>query len=143
MYSRYSNSVGFTLIEIIAIFAMLSVISLIFMSFNLSDSIEPCKEVDIAKSHLRYVRSLALSNDSISWGIRFSTNSYELQKAGSATTFPLPGEISSTHKLPPGIIISPVTITFDQKGSVSSSDTKVQFSGGNEITIIKSTGFIP
>ncbi len=143
MYSRYSNSIGFTLIEVISIFTMLSVISLIFMSFNLFDSTEPGKEIDIAKSHLRYARSAALSNDSVSWGIRFSTGSYELQKAGIATTFPLPGESSSTHTLPPGISITPVTITFDQKGAVSSSDTKVQFSGGSEITIIKNTGFIP
>ena len=145
MYSRYSNSIGFTLIEIISILTMISVISLILLSFNLSDGTELGKEIDIAKTHLRYARYMALSNDNISWSIKFSEDSYQLQKAGIATTFPLPGESSSTHTLPPGISIInfPVTITFDGKGSAATSDQTVHFSDGSEINIIKNTGFIP
>ena len=145
MFDRYSKNIGFTLIEIISVLTLISVISLILLSSPLSDNTELGKEVDIAKAHLRYAQSMALSNNSISWGIRFSATAYTLFKIkeGISTDELLPGQDSVIYKLPQGITITAVTITFDEKGSVSSPDTTVQFSGGNNISIVKNTGFIP
>lgn len=145
MFERYSKNIGFTLIEIISVLTIISVISLILLSSALSDNTELSKEMDIAKAHLRYARSMALSNDDISWGIRFSGNTYTLFKIkeGIPTDELLPGQNSANYTLPQGISISSITITFDKNGSVSSPDTTVEFSDGNKITIVKNTGFIP
>ncbi len=145
MFDRYSKNIGFTLIEIISVLTLISVISLILLSSYLSDNTELGKEVDIAKARLRYARSKALSDDGITWGIDFSDNTYKLFKIkdGIPTDELLPGQDSVIYKLPQGITITAVTITFDEKGSVSSPDTTVQFSGGNNISIVKNTGFIP
>ena len=123
---------------------MISVISLILLSSALSDNTEFGKEVDIAKAHLRYARSKALSDDGITWGIDFSINTYKLfkKKGTDITDELLPGQSSANYTLPQGISTSPVNITFDEKGSVSSPDTTVEFSDGNKITIIRNTGFI-
>ncbi len=144
MFERYVKNIGFTLIEIISVLTMICVISLILLSSALSDNTELGKEIDIAKAHLRYAQSMALSNDTISWGIRFSGNTYTLFKIkdGISTDEFLPGQSSANYTLPQGISIIPVTITFDKKGSVSSTDTTVEFAGGNKITIIRNTGFI-
>jgi len=148
MSIRLSNTQGFTLIEIISVLAMIGILSAIILSFNVTDSVELSKETDIVRTHLRYARYMALSNDAYSWGIQFSANSYTFfkQPGGLITPVILPGESSDIRHLPPGISITSVTITFDEKGSAGISDQIVQLSDGSgrveNITITQKTGFI-
>jgi MSHA pilin protein MshC len=150
MSIRFSNRHGFTLIEIISVLTMISLLGAIVLSLNVADRTELSKEVDIVKTHLRYARYMALSNDVYLWGIQFSGNSYTFFKQLDGVMPPvitpaiLPGESSDIRHLPPGITIAPVTIIFNKKGSATTSDP-IQLSDGNgsvDITITQNTGFI-
>ncbi len=145
MSIRLSNTQGFTLIEIISVLAMIGILSAIVLSFNVTtDSAELSKEADIVRTHLSYARYMALSNDVYSWGIQFSGTSYSLFKQ-PGTKVILPGENSDIRHLPPGITITSVTITFNEKGSAAASDQIIQLSDVSrsvDITITQNTGFI-
>lgn len=148
MSIRFSNRHGFTLIEIISVLSMIGILGAIVLSLNVADRTELSKEADIVRTHLRYARYMALSNDLYSWGIEFSPTSYSLfkQLGGVTTKVILPGESADTRNLPPGISIVSVTITFNEKGSAATSDQIVQISDGSgkteQIIITQNTGFI-
>ncbi|MCX6224406.1 MAG: type II secretion system protein [Bacteroidia bacterium] len=130
-------------------------------------------EVDTLKGHLRYAQYLAMNDIYTSdatapgyatrtqWGINITgTTSYNLVKyvggASVAHTFTLPGDSSATHTFesPVTAMVTTALVLFDEWGSpYSDTATKLPGTssitiatlnpGGQAITIIPETGFIP
>ena len=147
------NNSGNTLIEIISVFLLISIISVYILSNGIDIGKELESEVEIVKSHLRYVQYLALTNDNKNkWSIKFSDTGYTLLKK-NIETINLPNEDSAVHTLQPGLkIILPLnipvnkTISFDKWGSPFPNNTyKITISDGisnKKFEIIKNTGAI-
>jgi len=136
---------GFTLIEMIAVLVVLGIIAAVAVAAILSQaSFALYSEVDILKSHLRFVQYRALSDD-VPWSVTFGGNSYTVLRDGATWPHSLPNDDSSTHQLPSGYSVSGSTVTYDEWGSPGISDVSVTLSGGGEshtIRITKNTGFI-
>ena len=136
---------GFTLVETIAVIVVLGITAVVAVGMILSQaSFALYSEVDILKSHLRFVQYRALSDDT-SWSVTFEGNSYTVLRDGVTWPHNLPNEDSSTHELPSGHSVSGSTVTFDEWGSPGNSDVSVTLSGGGgsrTVRITKNTGFI-
>ncbi|MCK9276011.1 MAG: prepilin-type N-terminal cleavage/methylation domain-containing protein [Syntrophales bacterium] len=136
---------GFTFIEIIAVIVVLGIVAVVAVGVVLSQaSFALYSEMDILKSHLRFVQYRALS-DNVPWSVRFDGNSYTVLRDGEVWPHSLPNEDSSTHALPSGYSVSGTTVIFDEWGSPGDSDISITLSGGGgsqSIRITKHTGFI-
>jgi type II secretory pathway pseudopilin PulG len=135
---------GFTVIEIIAIFVIVGIVSAVAISrINSTADYGRIVEFDKVKSHLRYAQSRAIRTNS-NWGINFSTsNTYWLFQTVSTNKILFVGEASNSVTLSKLSITSALpTITFDSFGSPGAADVIVTTSGGN-ITVTANTGFIP
>lgn len=134
---------GFTLIEIIAVFILMGVLSAIAVShsnnFGLDADVRGAAEV--VKNHLRYTQAKAMNSD-VSWGLNFASSTYTLQNASSVTAA-LPGD------LPQGMSFASTVnpLMFENRwGSPGSATITVTVSKGGTsqtITVTKNTGFIP
>jgi len=137
---------GFTLLEVIAVFVVIGLLSAVAMSriFSAKDY-SVIAEADILKSHLRYVHMRSLS-DVGTWGMSFNGSSYTALQDGNPATIILPNENSATHTLPDGITVSGSTVTFDEWGSPGTSPVSITVSkdGATVETIVITayTGFI-
>ena len=158
------GSRGFTLIEVITILVIMGILSAVVISrMGSTSTYSLASEVDILKTHLRYVQYRAMS-DSVTWGMSFtggSNSSYSLRVDKAATTSSLPNENSSTpwtHNLPPGITITTedgagTAIDFNEWGNpvdgsdkLLTSDYLISLSDSSStqtVRITQNTGFIP
>ena len=144
---------GFTMIEIIAVLVIISVLAAVAVTkIGSTQRYSALAEADILKAYLRYVNFRALS-DIGTWGMRFDGTSYTMLRNGSAATYNLPNENSSTHTMPDGITVAGDTVIFDEwgtpvnaSGSPVTENITINIAAGGEtipITITKNTGFIP
>jgi prepilin-type N-terminal cleavage/methylation domain-containing protein len=147
------NNRGFTLIEVIAVLIIIGIITAIAVSRDLSTDKELYSQADMVQMHLRFAHLKALQDDTATWGIAFSGNSYALNKNNGATTIHLPSESSSSHSFPAGITITNTTVIFDKWGipvdslgnPVADIELTLSQSGSTPISILvtANTGFIP
>lgn len=86
-----------------AILLILSVMAGLVVIRGNEDDLNLAAEMEILKSHVRYVRHLALVNDVNSWEIRFGTDRYALYRNGSPAGLAFPNEATSTRILRPSI----------------------------------------
>jgi hypothetical protein len=100
------KSEGFSLFELLAILLILSVLAGFVVIRGNEDELNLAAEMQILKSHIRYVRHLALVNDVHSWEIRFGTDRYALYRNGSPAGLAFPNEAASTRRLGTGISLS-------------------------------------
>ncbi|WP_124326667.1 pilus assembly FimT family protein [Desulfonema ishimotonii] len=148
---------GFTLVELIAVLLILSVAGVFIGEYKPSHNANLVGEIEIIKSHLRYIRYLALSNDSKSWKIYFTDNSYIVYEKTSDEPLMLPNEDSAPRFLSPGLTVELSQnggaeivdhIIFDKWGSPADHMTyqvKVSDTASGEyrlFRITKNTGFI-
>lgn len=137
---------GFTLMEVIAILIIIGITLAVAMNRVISTQSELISELDIVKSHLRYVQLKALNSDTGTWGISFSANSYTLQYNGAAATISLPSEDSNTHTFSSGVTMTgSQTVTYTSWGSPGAANVSLTLSQGGETrttTITAGTGFI-
>lgn len=156
MNVRTRDDRGFTIIEIVVVLLVLGIISAaVVMSSDYSTgSYELSLEVEIIKAHLRYAQARAMNSDSI-WGVKFYKTGaetyydlFQLDDENNETSFLLPGEETAPAELPEGIVVSAVTVYFDEWGRPYSalpfgSISDVNITVDTEmITIVENTGFI-
>ncbi len=151
------NRHAFMLIELIAVLMMMAILCVFILSRDPDNSIKLSAESDILRSHLRYVRNLALSDDSGDWQFELmGTNAYKLTDNNSGDVL-LPGESSAVHTLPDAFTLEISRddgidpggkIVFDSWGSppggTGYSLTLTDSSSGKSriIRIVKHTGFV-
>lgn len=137
---------GFTLVEVIVILIIIGIITAVAINRVISTQHELISEVDTVKSHLRYVQVKALNDDTGTWGISFSANSYTLQYNGAAAAIHLPSEDSNTHTYSSGVTMTtPGTVTYNSWGSPGTSNISLTLSRSGAtgtMTIYAGTGFI-
>lgn len=148
-----SSEKGFSLIEAIAVIVVLGIL-FAYLFFHSTSNNNLHTEVDMLKSHLRYVQYIALCGDgTYRWRITIDagTNSYTFSRltvaTGATENFSLPGEISNTHTLASGVTVTAGagTINFNEWGSSGSNNITVTLSQGGtsaSIIITRNTGFI-
>lgn len=143
------KTVGFTMIEAIAVLLLLGILSTVIVSsYGAIDSNALVAEEATLKGHLRFAQLRAM-NDQVSWGIRLRANRYILLRNGVPAPSDLPGEDSRTHRFPTGISITlgaRTTVIFDQWGSPGPINRTITLSSGMDsraIPIARNTGFIP
>jgi len=147
---------GFTLIEACVVLLLLGVVAIIAIP-KIHDFSKVSAELEILKSHLRYVQFKAMNDDvnNYSWGLRVSGDSYTLICTPSCANVPnLPNETSSTHTPVAGVSITYgfSSIVYNLWGSPSvdgetpATDViTINISDGmitKTITVIPNTGFI-
>jgi prepilin-type N-terminal cleavage/methylation domain-containing protein len=135
---------GFTLIEVLAVLLVLAVIMTVILTRTPSINRDAYAQAAIIRGHLRFAQSLAMGNNTESWGITFTPNSYTLFLNGSPAGVPLPNDSTSTHNLPAGVTITGGVgaILFDEWGSPG-PDTITVTVNTEPITVTRLTGFIP
>ena len=155
------NPSGFSTIEIICVLVILGILSAaVVPRMSSTKAYDTAMEIEILKNHLRYAQSRAMSHNE-TWGMSITSNSYTLRKNGSAATTNLPNEDSPTHALNSGVSITSGNqiVDFDSLGNPGNADIVITFSnpeggspgcgswgsahtGGYQITITRTTGFV-
>ena len=138
---------GFTLIEVIAVLALISILGAIAVNRFSANPAALVGETAILKNHLRFAQMKAM-NDNVSWGIDFASGSYSLLENGAAASVNLPGEGLTSHTFSGGVTVSSsvVPVNFDSWGSPGGSNIAITVTDGanaRSITITANTGFIP
>jgi len=132
------------MIEVLAVLLVLAVIMTVILTRTPSIERDAYAQSALIRSHLRFAQSLAMGDNTESWGITFTPNSYTLFMNGSPADIPLPNDSSSTHNLPDSVSITGGvgTVLFDEWGSPG-PDNIIITVGPESIVITRLTGFIP
>jgi len=153
---------GFTLLELVAVLAVLGVLALVAAS-RFSNTLDAQVEADALRMALRYAQSRAMA-DVYTWGISFTSGSYTLVK-GESSTAVLPGQGGERRNMPDGVSLSwnfaaGNTVYFDWRGQpvvtaiatigntaepATAPQTITFRQGGQDtvVTITPYTGFVP
>lgn len=127
-----SGRQGFTLIELIAVLAIISIFTAIAAtsSINITGQSELAAQVALVKSHIHFAQMMAMESN-VPWGIDFSGSSYMLKENGSAAASFFPDTGSNTYTLPAGITLSTSSsqLEFDEWGSPGPNDTTITLTG--------------
>lgn len=140
MVSLTLKQKGFTLIEVIAVLALIGILTVVIVGRSRNDDAALYGAREIVKSHLRYAQIKAMNSD-VSWGINFSANSYTLEdNSSNLASFPgeMPDSISYSSTINP--------VLFDQRGSPGGSTVTITLTKGSSTTniiVTRNTGFIP
>ena len=135
---------GFTMIEVLAVLLVLAVIMTVILTRTPSIERDAYAQAAVIRSHLRFAQSLAMGNNTESWGLTFTPRSYTLLLNGSPADLPLPNDTSSTHNLPDSVSIMDGigTVLFDEWGSPGPDSITITVNT-ESIVIARLTGFIP
>ena len=135
---------GFTMIEVLAVLLVLAVIMTVILTRTPSIERNAYAQAAVIRSHLRFAQSLAMGNNTESWGLTFTPRSYTLLLNGSPADLPLPNDTSSTHNLPDSVSITDGigTVLFDEWGSPGPDSITITVNT-ESIVIARLTGFIP
>jgi prepilin-type N-terminal cleavage/methylation domain-containing protein len=161
MNRRKCQNLGFTLLEVMVVVALIGIIGAIVFSRLQNIQADLIGQTAAIKAHLRYAQARSMNSDSI-WGIRFASNIYWLFNNGDINQHVvLPGADSDPIDLTAlGITIAQggsgsFTVAFDDLGRPSSDPDGDPISGtdlilavgkGSEnlnLTVTANTGFIP
>jgi len=146
LHKKKGDNRGFTFIEIIAILVIIGIISAIAVSRVGVTQQDLISQADIVKAHLRFAQLKAMQDDTASWSIVFTGNSYTLYNNANPATINLPSESSNGHSLTSGVTITnPSTVNFDGWGSPGTTNIPITLSDGSTtatITVAANTGYI-
>ena len=153
MIADHRNNKGYTMVEMLIVLILIGLISAIVFSRSYESNAGLVGEVALLKAHLRFVQSLAMADNTKTWGLRIESNKYTLREDGSDSGYNLPDTDSSVRMIPSNTKVSITsvapnnTITFDEWGSPGPQTYTVTLSDGanpaRTITVTKNTGFIP
>lgn len=149
----YSESNGFSLLEMVMVLVLLSILTVVVLSRHIS-GVELSANTQVLAAHIRYAQLHSMNTDQ-SWGITYDDveNAYWLFANGNTgSPIPLPGQTTAKVSLDTeGISISPpFELSFDGWGRPSSDAagtgtlTLTLTKPGHideKIEIIKETGF--
>ena len=137
----------FTLIEAVAVFAVLAVLSAVVIGrgFGGRPSLEA--ETALLRSNLRYAQTRAMSDTASAWSVALTATGYTLQRDGAPSTLPWPGADSPVHVLAPGVGITAGTgtLAYDPWGNPGPDDRSITLSADGRtstVTVVGVTGFI-
>jgi prepilin-type N-terminal cleavage/methylation domain-containing protein len=135
---------GFTMIEILAVLIVLAVVTTVVMTRTPAVERNAFTQAIVLRAHLRFAQTMAMTNDQEIWGVTLTPASYTLIQDGSPAAIRLPNDNSSTHNLPPGVVLTSAvdTILFDRWGSPGETTIAIDISG-QTVSITRNTGFIP
>lgn len=145
-----SGSVGFTLIEVVAVLIILGILTAVAVGRSMDSGAELVSQTDVIKSHLRYAQSRAMAMEEV-WGIRSTGSGYYLFRVDTTNKITLPGEESDVISLADKGIDSMTvgTFSFDDEGQPLADDGSeiildrtIQLNGKDAITIVVFTGYI-
>lgn len=113
-----SGSVGFTLIEVVAVLIILGILTAVAVGRSMDSGAELVSQTDVIKSHLRYAQSRAMAMEEV-WGIRSTGSGYYLFRVDTTNKITLPGEESDVISLADKGIDSMTvgTFSFDDEGN--------------------------
>ena len=152
---------GFTLVEIIAVLAVMGIV-VVFVASRMAstDDVKNKAMAEALKSHIRYVQMRAMNTDPVaascyaSFGINMSANSYYMfRNCDFNDKVILPGSETDVVSLE-NLTLSPAnTVAFDRygrpcsnkhcsSGSLYTANQTITL-GTETITITKETGFVP
>src|SRR5690606_25506450 len=118
---------GFTLIEILAVFALLGILAAVALSSQNRSSAPVAAEAAQLAAHLRYTQTRALA-DIVPWRLEFpNSTSYRISRVGDSPVR-LPGTPQTTRVFPSGItlVAAPAEVRFDSWGRpVTSANTPI------------------
>lgn len=146
------------MIEIVVVLVILFIVSAVVITrYTMTDTNELMIETDALKSSLRYAQIQSLNDDTATWGIHFTNDTYTLYKNGAAASVMIPVKIqdpvkdpppNNTHTLQGSVKITVgvgTTVTFDKWGSPGTTSISLTLTRGTEtetIYITRNTGYI-
>ena len=144
-HSRTARA-GFTLVETIVVLAVVGVLAVSLVA-GLDVHASVIVETDVLRSYLGYVQSLAMANNTATWGVAFAGDSYTLLRDGSPAPIFWPDAATATYALPAGVAIvsGAGVVTFDDNGAPAATHV-VTFSDGaqqQQVSITGFTGLVP
>ena len=150
---RLNNRNGFTIVEVLVVLILIGLIAGILFSRNHQSNAGLVSETAMLKSYLRFVQSLAMSDNTKSWALKIEANQYTLFEDGAASGYNLPDAASSQRTIPATtkVTIKSVTpadtVVFDEWGSPGAQTCTITLGDNSNpdqtITVTKNTGFIP
>ena len=137
---------GFSLIEVISVLAVLVILTVSLVA-GLDVHASVVVEADVLRSYLGYVQSVAMANNTATWGVAFSGGSYTLLRDGNPAPIFWPDAATATYALPAGVAIvsGAGVVTFDDNGAPAATHV-VTFSDGaqqQQVSITGFTGLVP
>ena len=138
---------GFSLLEMVAVMLVMAVMGVAAARFLLDPGGSVMAESAILAARLRFAQSLALANNTATWGIDLSSGSYTLRRNGAIAPIDLPGSDSPTHTFPSEVRVTAGSgsVSFDEWGSAGGADRDITLSDGTQtrsLRIIANTGYI-
>lgn len=132
---------GFSLIEVISVLAVLVILTVSLVA-GLDVHASVVVEADVLRSYLGYVQSVAMANNTATWGVAFSGGSYTLLRDGNPAPIFWPDAATATYALPAGVTIvsGAGVVTFDDNGAPDATHVLV-FSDGEQQQQVSITGF--
>jgi prepilin-type N-terminal cleavage/methylation domain-containing protein len=140
-----ARSHGFTLVELIVVMLLLTLMALITFRGPVRSSAPLVSEENLLRSQLRYAQSLALADNTVSWGISISSGGYTLLKNEGPALLALPGQNSATYALRSGVHVTQGigVVLFNEFGSPGDTAVSITLSYGvhtRTITLSAETG---
>ena len=90
---------GFTLIEVIAVLALLGVLSVWIAAGTSRTRAELAAETGRLRANLHYAQTLALSDNTVEWSILVDARGYTLHRDGQPAHLKWPGTDSIRHQV--------------------------------------------
>ena len=137
---------GFSLVEVIVVLVILAVLAVALVA-GLDAHASVVVEADILRSYLGYVQSLAMANNTATWGVAFSGSSYTLLRDGNPAPIFWPDASTATYALPAGVAIvsGAGVVSFDENGAPAATHVLTLSDGAQQeqVSITGFTGLVP
>ncbi len=138
---------GFTLIELFLVLVVLGILASYVVIGNARTGAALAAEADILRAHLRFVQSLAMSNNTGTWTVTFTAAGYAVQFDGNPAPVNLPDQNTPSRSFEGGVTLTAGigTLTLDALGAPAATYTLLLSDGDRTetITITGGTGLIP
>jgi type II secretory pathway pseudopilin PulG len=146
--NRHSNNLRrYTLIETIAVLAVVAILAAVVISRGFAGRPSLEMETALLRANLRYAQTRAMSDTASSWSVNITASGYTLWRDGVPTTLSWPGSDSSVHNMAAGVSITAGTgnLVYDPWGNPGPDDWSITLTEDGRtstVTVLGTTGFI-